>query len=128
MKESNAKARIRIRIVFDDNRGMLGPGKAELLALIRETGSIAASGRRLGMSYKRAWMLVETMNAMFEAPLVASSRGGAGHGGAQLTPMGERVLDLYCSACAKAVAAAAEDMNALQELAKPNRIDMSGGK
>ena len=59
---------LRLRVYLDDRR-WLGPGKADLLALIGETGSIAAAGRRMGMSYKRAWSLVEAMNAMARTPL-----------------------------------------------------------
>lgn len=86
--------KIRLRVVFGD-LVMLGPGKADLLEGIRETGSIAAAGRRMKMSYKRAWMLVETMNAAFAEPLVESARGGAQGGGARLTPAGEAVLASY---------------------------------
>lgn len=74
---------------------MLGPGKAELLELIGETGSIAAAGRAMKMSYKRAWMLVEEMNAAFRLPLVESVRGGLGGGGASLTGAGQQVLAHY---------------------------------
>ncbi len=73
----------------------LGPGKADLLEGIRDTGSIAAAGRRMGMSYKRAWMLVEAMNAMFVAPLVTSSKGGRAGGGAELTETGQAVLSAF---------------------------------
>lgn len=73
----------------------IGPGKAELLAAIAETGSISASARRLGMSYRRAWRLVDTMNRCFREPLVASATGGAGGGGAQVTAFGRRVLGHY---------------------------------
>jgi molybdate transport system regulatory protein len=74
---------------------MLGPGKAELLQRIGETGSISAAGRAMGMSYKRAWMLVETMNAAFREPLVESTRGGPHGGGAILTSTGHRVIAYY---------------------------------
>ena len=74
---------------------MLGPGKADLLERIGETGSIAAAGRSLGMSYKRAWSLVEEMNAAFRDPLVRSARGGARGGGARLTEAGDAVLSHY---------------------------------
>jgi molybdate transport system regulatory protein len=74
---------------------MLGPGKADLLERIKETGSIAAAGRRMSMSYKRAWMLVEELNRAFREPLVESSRGGASGGGARLTEAGEAVLANY---------------------------------
>lgn len=95
---------------------MMGPGKADLLALIAETGSIAAAGRRLGMSYKRAWSLVETLNGMFSVPLVERTRGGAAHGGARLTKAGARVLSLYRSLDRKSVAAAAREIGALQRM------------
>jgi molybdate transport system regulatory protein len=85
---------LRIRILFGDD-AMLGPGKADLLERIRDTGSIAAAGRSMGMSYKRAWMLVEEMNAAFREPLVTSTRGGAQGGGARLTDAGEEVLAQY---------------------------------
>jgi molybdate transport system regulatory protein len=97
---------LRIRIVFGDD-AMLGPGKADLLEHIRATGSIAAAGRSMSMSYKRAWMLVEEMNAAFRDPLVASSRGGAKGGGAYLTKTGEAVLNHY-RALEQAVAEAGE--------------------
>ena len=74
---------------------LLGPGKADLLAAIGETGSIRGAAEETGMSYMRAWSLVRTMNAAFRAPLVTRTRGGTRHGGAALTPLGKRVLKLY---------------------------------
>ena len=76
MPSPESDTRLRMRILFGDS-AMLGPGKADLLELIRDTGSIAAAGRAMSMSYKRAWSLVEEMNHAFRAPLVDSSRGGA---------------------------------------------------
>lgn len=73
----------------------IGPGKAALLRAIRETRSISAAGRRYGMSYRRAWLLVEAMNALGATPLVVARRGGAGGGGAEVTPLGEEVLAAY---------------------------------
>lgn len=73
----------------------MGPGKADLLQGIAETGSISAAGRRMKMSYRRAWSLVEDMNGFFREPLVETSRGGADGGGARLTEMGERALTLF---------------------------------
>jgi molybdate transport system regulatory protein len=100
---------LRLRIHLSEGDWM-GPGKADLLAGIAETGSIAAAGRRMDMSYKRAWMLIEVMNAMFEKPLVVAARGGAGHGGATLTPEGARVLGLYQRMQERAEAALAGDL------------------
>lgn len=91
----------------------LGPGKADLLAGIAETGSISAAGKRMGMSYKRAWGLVEVLNAMFREPLVSASRGGAGHGGAELTETGRKVLALYRTMQAKSEEALADEIAAL---------------
>ena len=73
----------------------IGPGKAELLEAIAATGSISESSRRLGMSYRRAWLLVDTMNRCFREPVVASATGGSGGGGAQVTDFGRRVLAGY---------------------------------
>ena len=85
---------LHVRVVLDGAVAM-GPGKADLLEGIAETGSIAAAGRRMGMSYKRAWSLTEALNAMFATPLVDAAKGGAGGGGAALTPLGQRLLDAY---------------------------------
>ncbi len=92
----------------------IGPGKAELLQSIAETGSIAAAGRRMGMSYKRAWSLAEEMNAMFASPLVDAAKGGAGGGGAALTSLGARVLAAYRRLEDAAAAAGEPDLAELQ--------------
>jgi len=94
MAHEEESPRLRIRIVFGES-GMIGPGKAELLERIDSAGSIAAAGRAMGMSYKRAWMLIETMNAMFREPVVESTRGGAQGGGARLTDAGHKVVAAY---------------------------------
>jgi molybdate transport system regulatory protein len=73
----------------------LGPGKAELLALIGETASIGKAAQQMKMSYMRAWLLVQEMNRGFLEPLVVASRGGEKGGGAQLTATGNKVLMLY---------------------------------
>jgi molybdate transport system regulatory protein len=105
---------LKLRIVFDDAR-YFGHGKAELLGRIARTGSIAAAGREMGMSYKRAWDLVTAMNAMFATPLVAMARGGAGGGGAQLTDEGTQVLTLYTSVVDGARAAGNDALSQLEK-------------
>lgn len=118
---------LKLRILFDG--AMIGPGKAELLERIRDTGSIAAAGRQMAMSYKRAWMLVEEMNAAFAEPLVFSARGGQGGGGARLTGAGETVLRLYREAVDRAEAAAAGPISALEGMLRPRtESERSGGK
>ncbi len=84
----------RIRLMQGDEIA-LGPGKADLLKAIHEHGSISAAARRMGMSYRRAWLLVDTMNRCFREPLVLSAAGGSQGGGASLTPHGEEVLSYY---------------------------------
>lgn len=110
--------KLRLRILFED--AMLGPGKADLLAGIAETGSIAAAGRQMGMSYKRAWMLVEEMNAAFRDPLVTSTRGGPGGGGARLTDAGTEVLRLYHDIVATALDAASDRIATLEAMLRPS--------
>lgn len=104
---------LRIRIVFGEAE-MIGPGKAELLERIGRCGSIAAAGREMGMSYKRAWELVATLNAMFAEPLVESTRGGSGGGGASLTDAGREVLARYRALEREATKAGAAHLVALQ--------------
>jgi len=103
---------------------MLGPGKADLLERIRDTGSIAAAGRSMSMSYKRAWLLVETMNSAFREPLVISSRGGAQGGGAQLSATGTEVLTRYRDLERTLAEAGTQELDALNALLR----DVSNGK
>lgn len=74
---------------------ILGPGKAELLGLIEETGSLREAARAMKMSYMKAWSLVQLMNRSFRSPLVSAERGGSRGGGATLTEAGKTVLGLY---------------------------------
>ncbi|MBN2907739.1 MAG: LysR family transcriptional regulator [Rhodobacteraceae bacterium] len=107
--------RLRLRIVFGD-LATLGPGKADLLERIRETGSIAGAGRAMEMSYKRAWNLVEEMNSAFRHALVESSRGGSRGGGACLTETGATVLAHYRALEQITATAGAERIAALTAL------------
>ncbi|MBW7922103.1 MAG: LysR family transcriptional regulator [Rubellimicrobium sp.] len=111
--------RLFLRIFFDGL--MLGPGKVELLERIRASGSIAAAGRQMGMSYRRAWSLVEEMNAAFADPVVTSTRGGPGGGGAEVTATGEAVIAHYHAAHAAALKAGAADIAALADMVSGRR-------
>lgn len=116
MSESNPRLTIRIAM----NAGtLLGPGKADLMQAIEETGSIAAAGRRMGMSYKRAWYLIDTMNGYFREPLVISVKGGKAGGGAYLTDTGKAVLAAYREAERDASSAAEAALATLAALANP---------
>jgi molybdate transport system regulatory protein len=94
----------------------MGPGKADLLDAIRQTGSISAAARSLGMSYRRAWLLVETMNRCFREPLVTTLAGGRHGGGTQLTAMGVQVLRRYRELCDQASAAVQDGLDDLGAL------------
>ena len=94
----------------------MGPGKAELLAAILETGSIAAAGRKLGMSYQKTRQLVDEMNLCFASPLVEGFKGGAQGGGTQLTAVGREALERYRAMQARAETAIVEDLAAFQTL------------
>lgn len=74
---------------------VLGPGKVDLIEAIDRTGSISGAGRELGMSYRRAWMLVDALNRMFDRPIVAASTGGARGGGAVVTGYGHALAAAY---------------------------------
>lgn len=88
------RLKIQARLILDDEIAF-GPGKADLLIAIQTTGSISAAGKYLGMSYRRAWLLVDAMNRCFQQPLVETATGGTQGGGTRLTPMGIDVLERY---------------------------------
>ena len=87
-------AKPQIRIMFRKAIAM-GPGKAELLRAIEASGSISAAARALGMSYRRAWLLVDTMNQCFKSPVVETLTGGEKGGGARVTELGQEILHRY---------------------------------
>ncbi|KPH77379.1 winged helix-turn-helix domain-containing protein [Bosea vaviloviae] len=101
---------------------LLGSGKAALLQGIAETGSISAASRAMGMSYKRAWYLIDTLNSTFAEPLVVSVKGGRTGGGASLTDTGRTVLQLYRSLEDKMRAAALDELKELAALAAPPKV------
>lgn len=107
--------RPRIRITTDRGVIAMGPGKADLLDAICNNGTIRAAAEDLGMSYMRAWSLVQTMNAAFRSPLVEKVRGGTAQGGARLTRRGEAVLRLYRRMTKDAETAAARYRRELQK-------------
>lgn len=103
---TNPRLKLKIPLLCG-NDFAIGPGKALLLETIAATGSISAAGRAMRMSYRRTWLLVDSMNRCWRAPLVATAHGGAKGGGAALTELGRSVLERYRTLEA-AVAGAAE--------------------
>ena len=110
--------RVRISIVFESG-ARIGPGTAMLLESIRDTGSISAAAREMAMSYKRAWLLLDSMNQAFAEPVVRAAPGGSRGGGAALTPFGAEVLERYRRIHDRASAMAADDLAALARRARP---------
>lgn len=112
----------QVRLAFHHDV-IIGPGKADLLEMVDQTGSISAAGRSLKMSYKKAWQLIETMNHHFHSPLVATSSGGNERGGAHLTELGKQVLKHYRSLEKQLLLDQSEDAIALLALLAPSSTD-----
>ena len=96
--------------VLGKSAAAMGPGKAELVERIGRTGSISAAARQMGMSYRRAWQLVESLNATFRGPVVTTAIGGTRGGGARVTPFGRRLVARFRAMEGKASAAIAADL------------------
>lgn len=86
--------KLKVQLLCGEELAM-GPGKADLLEAIQSEGSISGAGRKLGMSYRRSWLLVDTMNRCWAEPLVETVAGGGEHKGARVTPAGQEVLRAY---------------------------------
>jgi molybdate transport system regulatory protein len=112
-----AAARLTLRVDLGKDRAV-GPGKIRLLEAIRDTGSITKAGIALGMSYRRAWLLVDDMNNCFREPVVAAQAGGTHGGGADLTPFGTRLIDHYRAIEAEAHSATATRLRELAAACK----------
>lgn len=111
------KTQVKLRTrVYRDDIIAIGPGKVALLEAIAGAGSISGAARQLGMSYRRAWVLLETMNASLVSPAVSTATGGSHGGGAQLTPVGEAIIRHYRAIEKRAQQAAADDIAALLKL------------
>jgi molybdate transport system regulatory protein len=104
--------RFRLRITAG-KRIAIGPGKITLLEAIRETGSLTAAAKRLQMSYRRAWLLVDELDRSLETPAVESAQGGEHGGGNRLTPVGERLIQIYRRIESKATLSNALDIKRL---------------
>jgi len=111
--------RVQFRLRFSRGDDIaVGPGKVDLLEAIEASGSISGAARSLGMSYRRAWLLVDTMNRCFRAPLVEAEAGGRRGGGARLTRLGAEVIERYRRIERDAARAGAADIRALMRWVK----------
>jgi molybdate transport system regulatory protein len=114
--KSNVQFRFRI---YRDDTVAIGPGKVALLEAIAETGSISAAARQVGMSYRRAWVLIDEVNQALRSPAVSTVAGGAHGGGTALTSVGKEVIKHYRAIESTARVAAASDISALKRLIAP---------
>jgi molybdate transport system regulatory protein len=105
--------RLFLRVYFSP-QAWIGPGKVQLLEAIRDQGSISAAARSLGMSYRRAWLLVDAVNGLFRSNAVRAAHGGRGGGTATLTPLGRLIVTRYRAMEAAARRAAGRDIAALE--------------
>ncbi|HKK57762.1 LysR family transcriptional regulator [Marinobacter sp.] len=115
-KNTSSAVLIRPRVYLGDGIA-IGPGKIDLLRAVGKTRSIAAAARSLGMPYKRAWLLTDSLNRRFSQLLVATMAGGKGGGGAYLTTLGEELVALYDALEERLNAEAAPELEALRKLA-----------
>lgn len=113
MTEPVARFRLRVRV---GDVVAVGPGKIDLLEAIDATGSLTAAARAIGMSYRRAWLLLEELNRSLRTAAVATAAGGRNGGGSVLTPAGRELLELYRRIEATAQVAAAADIARLRAL------------
>lgn len=112
-------ARLKLTVVLDSG-ARIGPGKVALLESVRETGSISAAARAMGMDYKRAWLLVDSLNRAFATPVVDRAAGGPRGGGAVLTAFGEELLARYRRLEAASTELAGDDLATLEGGALPD--------
>jgi molybdate transport system regulatory protein len=117
---SAARTRLTLRVDLGEDRA-IGPGKIRLLEAIRDTGSITKAGIALGMSYRRAWLLVDDMNNCFREPVIAAQVGGSHGGGAVLTAFGRRLIDQYRAIEVEAHSATASRLEELEAACKGAR-------
>jgi molybdate transport system regulatory protein len=96
----------------------IGPGKIELLEAVQQQGSISAAARSLGMSYRRAWLLIDELNRSLKQPATVSEQGGQTGGGCALTTVGENIVKLYRDIETQAEKACAKEISALTKLVK----------
>lgn len=126
MPESGTSGAPRLRVLLGEAIA-IGPGKAQLLERIEATGSISAAARTMGMSYRRAWLLVDTMNQCFHEPLVETAAGGKGGGGARVSPLGHEVLARYRAMERRAAAAVEDAMAEFRTLMVTSSSEEEGG-
>jgi len=120
--------RLLIRIDFDPSGSALGPGMMQLLEHIAEHGSIRRAAAAMGMSYRKAWLLIQKMQKSFEGAVVTAEVGGVAGGGTQLTELGVTLLKLYRRVESRAADAARTELDSLSAMVRPNAVPRRSGR
>lgn len=108
--------RLSIRIDFEPSGSALGPGMARLLELVAEKGSIRAAAAAMGMSYRKAWLLIQDIQKTFNGEVVMASAGGVSGGGTRLTVLGQEILQIYRNVESRALRAAEAELKTLADM------------
>ena len=119
MSSPRTLPKLVVRIKLPDD-SIMGPGKADLLEHIAQSGSISAAARAMRMSYRQAWTLIDTLNAAFGRPVIDTSQGGRAGGGAQLTSLGKELLARYRKLQGKIEKSTRNDLAAMARLMAPD--------
>lgn len=120
--------RLSIRIDFEPSGSALGPGMAQLLEQVAELGSIRRAAASMGMSYRKAWLLIQEMQKTFDGPVVTAEAGGVAGGGTQLTELGNTLLKIYRRVESRAADATQAELGALSALVRSNASPRRGAR
>jgi molybdate transport system regulatory protein len=122
----SAMARLSIRIDFEPSGSALGPGMAQLLERIVEHGSLSRAAATMGMSYRKAWLLIQEMQKSFNGPVVTAEVGGATGGGTELTELGNNLLKLYRKVESRAADSSKAELEALSAMVRTTAAPRRG--
>jgi molybdate transport system regulatory protein len=120
--------RLSIRIDFEPSGSALGPGMAQLLERVAELGSIRRAAASMGMSYRKAWLLIQEVQKTFDGQVVKAEAGGVSGGGTVLTELGNSLLIIYRRVENRAAAAAEGELKLLSQMVRANAAPRRAGR
>jgi len=120
--------RLSIRIDFEPSGSALGPGMAQLLERVNELGSIRRAAASMGMSYRKAWLLIQELQKTFDGPVVTAEAGGLSGGGTHLTELGASLLKLYRRVESRAADTTRTDLETLSAMVRTNAAPRRAGR
>jgi molybdate transport system regulatory protein len=119
---------LSIRIDFEPSGSALGPGMAQLLERVAEMGSIRRAAASMGMSYRKAWLLIQEVQKTFDGPVVKTEAGGVAGGGTVLTELGNSLLTIYRRVESRAAEATQADLKTLSQMVRANAAPRRAGR